>query len=114
GRNPERLWRSSADSRQCQKAAQGRARRSVSLTTVRCSLCPVRFMSGKKADSSGVLEKNAVRGFTFGEPLSRLRARAEINSHFGESAGRAVARRLDAGDVGRMYGVSSIVIFDRR
>src|SRR5919109_1518740 len=30
----------------------------------------------------------------------RLRARAEINSHFGASAGRADARRRDAGDAG--------------
>src|SRR5947207_9574123 len=36
-----------------------------------------------------------------------LRARAEINSHFGASAGRADARRRDAGDVGHRRGAAT-------
>src|SRR5438034_8741535 len=36
-----------------------------------------------------------------------LRARAEINSHFGASAGRANARRRDEGDVGHRRGAAT-------
>jgi len=36
-----------------------------------------------------------------------LRARAEINSHFGASAGRADARRRDEGDVGHRRGAAT-------
>src|SRR5213592_3546826 len=36
-----------------------------------------------------------------------LRARAEINSHFGASAGRADARLRDAGDVGHRRGAAT-------
>src|SRR6266566_9425199 len=36
-----------------------------------------------------------------------LRARAEINSRFGASAGRADARRRDAGDVGHRRGAAT-------
>jgi len=36
-----------------------------------------------------------------------LRARAEINSHFGASAGRAHARRRDEGDVGHRRGAAT-------
>src|SRR5205814_5780547 len=39
-----------------------------------------------------------------------LRARAEINSHFGASAGRADARRRDAGDVGHRRGAATTPI----
>src|SRR6266568_5013629 len=36
-----------------------------------------------------------------------LRARAEINSHFGASAGQADARRRDEGDVGHRRGAAT-------
>src|SRR5438874_4956043 len=36
-----------------------------------------------------------------------LRARAEINSHFGASAGRADARRREEGDVGHRRGAAT-------
>src|SRR5919201_1881364 len=39
--------------------------------------------------------------------IAKLRARAEINSHFGASAGRADARRRDAGDVGHRRGAAT-------
>src|SRR6059036_2517640 len=39
-----------------------------------------------------------------------LRARAEINSHFGASAGRADARRRDEGDVGHRRGAATTPI----
>jgi len=39
-----------------------------------------------------------------------LRARAEINSHFGASAGRAHARRRDEGDVGHRRGAATTPI----
>src|SRR5436305_8251036 len=41
------------------------------------------------------------------KPFAVLRARAEINSHFGASAGRADARRRDEGDVGHRRGAAT-------
>src|SRR6266498_5811726 len=41
---------------------------------------------------------------------NELRARAEINSHFGASAGRADARRRDEGDVGHRRGAATTPI----
>ena len=38
-----------------------------------------------------------------------LRARTEMNSHFGASAGRADARRRDAGDVGHRRGSRALL-----
>src|SRR5204863_3424030 len=43
-----------------------------------------------------------------------LRARAEINSHFGASAGRADARRRDEGDVGHRRGAATKEMPSRR
>ncbi len=43
-----------------------------------------------------------------------LRARAEINSHFGASAGRADARRRDEGDVGHRRGAATKQMPTRR
>src|SRR5206468_3197858 len=40
-------------------------------------------------------------------PAANLRARAEITSHFGASAGRADARRRDEGDVGHRRGAAT-------
>src|SRR5213595_4041454 len=39
-----------------------------------------------------------------------LRARTEINSHFGATAGRADARRRDEGDVGHRRGAATAPI----
>src|SRR5216117_1020314 len=41
------------------------------------------------------------------KPFAVLRARAEINSHFGASAGRADARRRDEGAVGHRRGAAT-------
>src|SRR5436305_7043029 len=41
------------------------------------------------------------------KPFAKLRARAEMNSHFGASAGRADARRRDEGDVGHRRGAAT-------
>src|SRR5437867_12553354 len=46
-----------------------------------------------------------IRGQFFGARC--LRARAEINSHFGASAGRADARRHDEVDVGHRRGAAT-------
>src|SRR2546430_1575564 len=43
-----------------------------------------------------------------------LRARAEINSHFGASAGWADARRRDEGDVGHRRGAATTQMPARR
>src|SRR5881397_2764545 len=44
------------------------------------------------------------------KPFAVLRARAEINSHFGASAGRADARRRDEGAVGHRRGAATTPI----